>query len=125
MDPDNHSNIRLEADLIQTRQPEALAGFYHKSLGLEAPRLYSEDRLGRHLANTYLGFDQASERLLQPQHPVSFRFQVCDITAMYTKMLALDAAPGCPPTREGSPGEILALCYDSDGNTVGLICPSA
>jgi hypothetical protein len=72
MDPDNHSNIRLEAVLIQTRQPEALAGFYQKSLGLEVPRLYSEDHLGRHLANIYLGFDQASERPLQPQHPVSF-----------------------------------------------------
>jgi predicted enzyme related to lactoylglutathione lyase len=123
MDPEKRSATRLDAVLIQTHQPELLAAFYQKSLGLDPPRLYSEDHLGMHLANTYLGFDRVKESAPNQQHPVSLWFQVADINHIYNKMLALGASPGYPPTKEESPGEILALCYDPDGNTVGLICP--
>lgn len=124
MDPETRSNTRLDAVLIQTHQPETLADFYQKSLGLESPRLYSADHLGMHLANTYLGFDRVSEAIPILQHPVSIWFQVADINATYEKMLSLGASPGYPPTEDESPGEILALCYDPDGNSVGLICPA-
>ncbi|MCI0553115.1 MAG: hypothetical protein L0287_19380 [Anaerolineae bacterium] len=112
---------RLDAILITSAHPESLAEFYQKGFELEEPRLHGPDHLGLNLSNTYLGFDRTNETALASSGSISIWFKVPDIEATFARLVGLGAKVKYAPTTEESPGEILAMLYDPDGNSVGLI----
>jgi predicted enzyme related to lactoylglutathione lyase len=112
---------RLDAVLLASPNPEALAAFYQHGFELEPPKWHGEDHLGLNLSNTYLGFDRMKEPAPTSSGSISIRFKVLDIEATFTRLVRLGAKVKYAPTKEESPGEILAMVYDPDGNSVGLI----
>jgi predicted enzyme related to lactoylglutathione lyase len=115
------TTIRLDAVLIASPHPEALAEFYQRGFKLQPPTHYSEDHLGLNLANSYLGFDRLKESTPHDQSTISIWFKVEDIQDTYERLLRSGAKVKYPPTKEESPGEILAMVFDPDGNQIGLI----
>lgn len=118
------STVRLDAVLIACSNPEALAEFYQRGFELDPPRRNSEDHLGLNLSNTYLGFDRVTEASTDTSGPVSIWFKVADIDLTFERLVRLGATVKYAPTKEESPGEILAMLYDPDGNSIGLISPA-
>lgn len=112
---------RLDAVLFVSPNPEALAEFYQHGFELEPPKRHGDDHLGLNLANTYLGFDRMKEIAPTSSGSVSIWFKVPDIEVTFTRLVRLGAKVKYAPTKEESPGEILAMLYDPDGNSVGLI----
>lgn len=112
---------RLDAVLFASPNPEALAEFYQRGFELEPPKWHGEDHLGLNLSNTYLGFDRTNETAPSSSGSVSVWFRVSDIEATFARLVRLGATVKYAPTTEESPGEILAMLYDPDGNSVGLI----
>jgi predicted enzyme related to lactoylglutathione lyase len=115
-------SVRLDAILIETTRPEALANFYRDGFELEPPKYYNEGHLGINLSNTYLGFDRVEPESKYSTGPVSIWFNVTDIQSTFDRLVNLGATVKYAPTTEESPGEILAMLYDPDGNQIGLIC---
>ena len=113
--------IRLDAVLLASPHPEALAEFYQHGFELEPPKWHGEDHLGLNLSNTYLGFDRAKETAPSSSGSISIWFKVTDIEATFARLVRLGATANYAPTKEESPGEILAMVYDPDGNSIGLI----
>jgi predicted enzyme related to lactoylglutathione lyase len=112
---------RVDAILFASPNPEALAEFYQHGFELEPPKWHGEDHLGLNLWNTYLGFDRAKETTPSSSGSISIWFKVQDIEATFARLVRLGAKVKYAPTKEESPGEILAMVYDPDGNSVGLI----
>ena len=117
----NISISSLEAVLIASSDPESLAAFYEKGFELAPPKWNGDDHLGFNLSNTYLGFDRVQESVSTSNNSVSIWFRVSDIEATFARLVHLGAKVKYAPTSEESPGEILAMLYDPDGNSVGLI----
>ena len=115
---------RLDAVLFASPNPEALAEFYQQGFELEPPKWHGEDHLGLNLSNTYLGFDRTNETVLASSGSISIWFKVQDIEATFARLVRLGAKVKYAPTKEESPGEVLAMAYDPDGNSVGLISPA-
>ena len=115
------SASRLDAVLITSLDPETLAEFYQHGFELEPPKWHGEDHLGLNLSNTYLGFDRVKETAPSSSGSISIWFKVQDIEATFARLVRLGAKVKYAPTKEESPGEILAMVYDPDGNSVGLI----
>lgn len=115
--------VLLEAVLIESTDPEKLASFYQKGFELEPPKYSGPDHLGVNLANTYLGFERLKRPVQSSSGLVSIWFKVIDIVGTYERLIRLGATVKYAPTKEESPGEILAMVYDPDGNSVGLISP--
>jgi len=113
----------LDAVLIASKDPEALAKFYQRGFQLEQPKWTGKDHLGFSLGNTYLGFDRVSDNATNPGSTVSLWFGVSDIASIFERLVQLGARVKYAPTKEESPGEILAMLFDPDGNTIGLIAP--
>ena len=111
----------LDAVLFASPNPEALAEFYQHGFELEPPKWHGEDHLGLNLANTYLGFDRAKETAPSSSGSISIWFKVQNIEATFARLVRLGAKVKYAPTKEESPGEILAMVYDPDGNSIGLI----
>lgn len=124
-EPGGLSAIRLDAVLFASPHPEALAAFYQHGFGLEPPTRQGPDHLGFALSNTYLGFDRVAETATVSKGSVSIWFKVADIEASFSGLVRLGAKVKQAPTKDASPGELLALLFDPDGNMIGLICPSA
>ena len=117
--------VRLDAVLIASSHPEALAEFYQRGFELELPKVHGESHLGLGLANTYLGFDRVGEASgSESSGMVSIWFKVADIDLTFERLVRLGATVKYAPTREESPGEILAMVYDPEGNAIGLISPA-
>ena len=112
---------RLDAVLFASPNPEALAEFYQRGFELDPPKWHGEDHLGLNLSNTYLGFDRIKEPAPTSSGVVSIWFKVQDVEATFARLVRLGAKVKYAPTKEESPGEILAMVYDPDGNSVGLI----
>ena len=112
---------RLDAVLFASPNPEALAEFYQHGFELEPPKWHGKDHLGLNLSNTYLGFDRIKEPAPTSTGAVSIWFKVTDIETTFARLVRLGAKIKHAPTKEESPGEILAMVYDLDGNSVGLI----
>ena len=112
---------RLDAVLFASPNPEALAEFYQQGFELEPPKWHGKDHLGLDLSNTYLGFDRMKETAPTSSGAVSIWFKVQDIEATFARLVRLGTKVKYAPTKEESPGEILAMVYDPDGNSVGLI----
>jgi predicted enzyme related to lactoylglutathione lyase len=110
--------INLEAVLIETTRPETLAEFYRQAFNLSEPTFDGEDHLG-----IYLGFERVSPQEQRANGPVQLWFRVNDVQALYIRLLALGATVRYEPTSRKSPGELLAMLYDPDGNMIGLISP--
>jgi predicted enzyme related to lactoylglutathione lyase len=117
-------NPRLDAVLFASPNPEALAQFYQQGFELEPPRWHGDDHMGLNLSNTYLGFDRSKGPAPAPGGSASIWFRVEDIEAAFARLVRLGAKVKYAPTREESPGEILAMVYDPEGNTIGLISPA-
>ena len=115
---------RVDAVLFTSPDPEALATFYQQGLELEPPKRHGQDHLGLNLSNTYLGFERARENAMPPSGCMSIWFRVSDIEATFARLVRLGAKVKYAPTTEESPGEILAMLYDPDGNSLGLISPA-
>lgn len=113
---------RLAAVLIETPRPEELAEFYRQGFGFERPKYSGDDHLGLNLVNTYLGFDRVPEKKKARSGAVSLWFKVKDLPVIFDRLVSLGATVISPPSDQESPGEILALLADPDGNTIGLIC---
>lgn len=111
----------LDAVLFASPNPEALAEFYQQGFELGPPKWHSEDHLGFNLSNIYLGFDRANENTAAPNGSVSIWFKVSVIQATFDQLVHLGATVKYAPTEEESPGEILAMVYDPEGNLIGLI----
>lgn len=122
---EEQSKVRLEAVLFETKDPESLSEFYHQAFDLEPPRFYGPDHLGMNLVNTYLGFDRSSEASGEALPRIQMWFRVDNIEAAFQRLLNLGARAIYAPDSLSSPGEILALVSDPDGNRVGLICALA
>jgi len=117
--------VRLDALLIHSPRPEALAEFYQRAFELEPPKHHSEKHLGLDLANTYLGFDRVEEaRGNESSAKVSIWFKVAEIHLTFERLVRLGATVKYAPTWEESPGEILAMVHDPEGNAIGLISPA-
>lgn len=112
---------KLEAVLIASSDPESLAAFYEKGFELSPPKWNGDDHLGFNLSNTYLGFDRVQESAQTSNGAVSIWFRVSNIEATFAHLVHLGAKVKYAPTSEESPGEILAMLYDPDGNSLGLI----
>lgn len=115
--------VSLDAILFASPHPETLAEFYQLAFELESPKWFGADHLGMNLANTYLGFDRAQENS-PASGTISIWFRVVDIQATFERLVRLGARVKYAPTEEESPGEILAMLYDPDGNCIGLISPA-
>jgi predicted enzyme related to lactoylglutathione lyase len=115
--------INLEAVLIETTRPETLAEFYRQAFNLSEPTFDGEDHLGMDLGNTYLGFDRVSPQEQRASGPVQLWFRVNDVQPLFIRLLALGATVRYEPTSRKSPGELLAMLYDPDGNMIGLVSP--
>ena len=115
---------RLDAVLFASPNPEGLATFYQVGFELAPPKWHGQDHLGLNLSNTYLGFDRAKEGASTPSSSVSIWFRVSDMEATFARLVRLGAKVKYAPTTEESPGEILAMVYDPDGNSFGLISPA-
>ena len=114
----------LDAVLLESTNPEALAEFYRKAFDLDEPKYNGDDHLGMNLANTYLGFDRVKERPTG-RGAVQLWFRVEDVESKYQQLIALGSAGRMPPNREESPGEVVAVLTDPDANTLGLIADAA
>jgi predicted enzyme related to lactoylglutathione lyase len=112
--------ISLDAVLFASPHPETLAEFYQLAFELGPPRWHGDNHLGLNLSNTYLGFDRTQENT-PPGASVSIWFRVTDIQATFERLVRLGAKVIYAPTEEESPGEILAMVSDIEGNSVGLI----
>lgn len=121
---DNQPKLRLEAVLIETTRPEILAEFYRQAFDLEAPQAYGPDHLGMELENTYLGFDRVNDGGGENTARIQLWFQVEDVEAQFQRLVDQGARVKYAPETESSPGEVLAMVFDPDGNQVGLIGPS-
>jgi len=119
------ASIRIDAILIESPDPEALAEFYRVSFDLPAPKSEGDDHIGFSLSNTYLGFDRVQAVDGHAIRPASIWFGVEDVPAQFERLLAAGARAKMRPTTEESPGEVLATAYDPDGNLIGLIAPVA
>ena len=120
-----HMAVRLDAVLIASPRPEALAEFYQRGFELEPPKIHGENHLGLSLANTYLGFDRVEETSgSDSSGAMSIWFKVADIVLTFERLVRLGATVKYAPTREESPGEFLAMVYDPEGNAIGLISPA-
>lgn len=115
------SSCSLDAVLIASPRPEALAEFYERGFGLAPPKWKGTDHLGLNLPNTYLGFDRGEEGSTAASAAVSVWFRVPDVEETFARLVELDARVKYAPTAEESPGEIPAMLYDPDGNIIGLI----
>lgn len=115
------SASRLDAVLFASPNPEALAEFYQHGFELEPPKFHGDDHLGLNLSNTYLGFDRAKETAPSSGGSISIWIKVQDIEATFARLVRLGAKIKYAPTKEESPGEILAMLNDPDGNSIGLI----
>jgi predicted enzyme related to lactoylglutathione lyase len=100
-----------------------LAEFYQLAFELGPPKWFGEDHLGLNLSNTYLGFDRTQENA-PSSASVSIWFRVADIQATFERLVRLGARVNYAPTEEVSPGEVLAMLFDPDGNSIGLISPA-
>lgn len=121
--PSNSPAIRVEALLIQSARPEFLAGFYHQGFQLPEPVRAGEDHLGMNVANTYLGFDRAPDAADGAARACIW-FRIADVHTVFARLVELGATVDYAPTDTKSPGEILAMVYDPDGNPIGLIAPA-
>ncbi|MBV6503134.1 MAG: hypothetical protein AKCLJLPJ_01198 [Fimbriimonadales bacterium] len=115
------SSCSLDAVLFASPRPEALAEFYERGFGLAPPKWHGTDHLGLNLPNTYLGFDRVEESSTAASAAVSVWFRVPDVEETFARLVDLGARVKYAPTAEESPGEILAMLYDPDGNIIGLI----
>jgi predicted enzyme related to lactoylglutathione lyase len=118
----NAALTRLAAVLIETARPEELAEFYRQGFGLDRPKYSGSDHLGLNLANMYLGFDRVPEKKRARTGSVSLWFRVNDLPVTFDRLVNLGATVISPPSAQESPGEILALLADPEGNKIGLIC---
>jgi predicted enzyme related to lactoylglutathione lyase len=117
------STITVDAILIASPKPEKLAEFYQKGFRLEPYRRFGEDHVGLNLQNTYLGFDRIAEADAANRSAVSIWFKVADIHTAFDQLVDMGATVKYAPTAEESPGEMLAMLYDPEGNSIGLISP--
>jgi predicted enzyme related to lactoylglutathione lyase len=113
--------VCLDAVLFASPHPESLAAFYQQGFELEPPRYHGADHLGLNLVNLYLGFDRTKERTTTSQGTVSIWYKVPDIEEAFQRLVQLGAKVKYAPTMDESPGEILAMLYDLEGNSIGLI----
>jgi len=72
----------------------------------------------------HLGFDRVEDAARPAAGAVSIWFKVADIEAVFARLVRLGATVNYAPTKEESPGEVLAMVYDPDGNSIGLISPA-
>lgn len=117
------AEIRIDAILIESNRPEELADFYARAFDLGEPRWHGPDHLGFALANTYLGIDRVASPRSGESSPATVWFGVESVEASYCRLLEIGASSVHPPDREESPGEIIAIVRDPEGNRVGLIAP--
>jgi len=113
--------VRMDAVLIESANPEALAEFYRQGFELPPPRYFNADHLGFSLKSVYLGLERVSPAPDRASGRISIWFAVPNVEAVYRRLLDLGAKEKSPPKAEG--GEILATVLDPDGNVVGLIQP--
>lgn len=121
--PQPTSPVRMDAVLIESANPEALAEFYRQGFELPPPRYFNKDHLGFSLRSIYLGFERVSLASDRSPGRLSIWFAVPNVEAVYRRLLDLGAKESSPPKLEG--GEILATVLDPDGNVVGLIQPES
>lgn len=116
MEPDPASRRgTVDAVLHDARDPGALADFYHKAFGLAPPKDFGPDHRGTR-AGIYLGFDRKPE-----DRRVVVWYRVHDIEAAVARLEGLGARVESRPDDTCSPGEVLALLLDPEGNRFGLI----
>lgn len=122
MDDTEKARLRLDAVLVESPDPAALADFYRRGLGLGDPRPVGDDHLGFPLANTYLGFERAPAAGPTGRRAASLWFTVTDIHAAHRRLLDAGAREREPPFRCAD-DETLATVLDPEGNVIGLIQP--
>ncbi len=115
--------IRIDAILLDSTRPEELASFYGRAFDLGEPRPHGPDHLGFALENTYLGFDRVASPRSGDSSPATVWFKVDSVEGSFRCLLDLGATAVHPPDRDESPGEIIAVVRDPEGNRLGLISP--
>ncbi|MBX7134297.1 MAG: hypothetical protein K1X67_16610 [Fimbriimonadaceae bacterium] len=112
--------MNVEAVTLQCTDPEALAEFYVAGFDLAPPRLISADHIGLSFGEFYVGLEKV------PIRPygggaMTLWIMVGDTEETCSKLLALGADPIQAPDRESSPGEVIGIVADPEGNRIGLI----
>lgn len=117
-------SVHINAILIDTPSPESLAEFYRAGFDLETPKSYGPDHLGLTLpGGGYLGFNRVAAPEGAPPGRVQIWFHTPYLEITFGRLVRLGAAVKMAPTTEESPGEMLALLTDPEGNVIGLIAP--
>lgn len=112
--------MNVEAVTLQCSDPDALAEFYCAGFDLEPPRIISSDQVGLSLGGFYLGLEKV------PVRPygggaMTLWIMVRDAQETFEKLLELGADPIQAPDRDSSPGEVIAIVSDPEGNRLGVI----
>ena len=76
------------------------------------------------MGDMYLGFDPVRERSPCDRPATTPWFKVDDARAWHARLTANGATDDMPPDDRCSPGEILAVVRDPDGNRIGLLSPA-
>jgi predicted enzyme related to lactoylglutathione lyase len=122
--PDSES-VSIEAVLIETPNPEALAEFYRAGFELATPKAYGDDHLGLTLpGGGYLGFDGVAAPKGAPPGRVRVWFRTSEVEITFERLMRLGGSAVMAPSTDESPGEILATLADPEGNIIGLIYPT-
>ena len=117
------SSAGITAVLIASSEHESLADFCRRAFEWELPQRHGPDHVGFTLPHIYLGFERNRDDVPGGHGPVSLWFNVADIDSVFARLVHNGARVNYAPTRDESPGEILATVYDPDGNLIGLISP--
>jgi predicted enzyme related to lactoylglutathione lyase len=122
--PSNES-VRIDAVLIESPNPEALAEFYRAGFELAAPKPYGDGHLGLDLpGGGYLGFDRIAAPKGAPPGRVQVWFRTPEVEITFERLMRLGGSATMAPNTDESPGEILATLADPEGNVIGLYYPA-
>jgi predicted enzyme related to lactoylglutathione lyase len=125
--PKNESvqSVCINAVLIESPNPEALAEFYRAGLELDAPEPHGDAHLGLSLpGGGYLGFDRVAAPKGAPPGRVQVWFRAPEIEITFERLMRLGGSAVLAPSTNESPGEILAMLADPEGNIIGLVYPT-
>lgn len=114
------ATLNIGAVLINTPDPEKLAAFYAEAFDLDEPVATDASHVGIGGVSPYLGFDKVEEHV-----PASARttlwFNVPDCRKAFDRLMDCGAKSVREPDSNCSPGEVLAVVHDPEGNAIGLI----
>jgi predicted enzyme related to lactoylglutathione lyase len=110
---------------IESTDIERLSSFYRDGFALGEPSHAFPGHVGYTIEHGYIGFDAVDALPATPRPATTLWFRVDDAQAAHERLLALGGTSEMEPDATCSPGEVLAVVRDPDGNRVGLLADAS